>query len=152
MTPADWPEVVAIFVEGIATGSSTFETKPPTYEAFEASHHGDHTLVAVEHGRVVGWAALAPTSSRPCYSGVAESSVYVGQVARGRGVGHALMKAVIASADTGGIWTIQAAMFPENAASAALHERLGFRRVGRFERIAQLAGVWRDIVLYELRL
>ena len=152
MTRGDWPEVVEIFAEGIATGSATFETKPPTYEAFEANHHGDHTLVAVEHGRVVGWAALAPTSSRLCYSGVAESSVYVAQAARGRGVGHALMESVIAGAGTGGIWTIQAAMFPENTASVVLHERLGFRRVGRFERIAQLDGVWRDTVLYERRL
>ena len=152
MTRGDWPEVEEILAEGIATGSATFETKPPPYEVFEANHHGDHMLVAVEHGRVVGWSALAPTSQRPCYSGVAESSVYVAEVARGRGVGLALMEAVIAGARTGGIWTIQAAMFPENTASVALHERLGFRRVGRFERIAQLDGVWRDTVLYERRL
>jgi L-amino acid N-acyltransferase YncA len=100
----------------------------------------------------VGWVALAPTSSRACYAGVAESSVYIAQSVRGRGIGRALMEALIASAETGGIWTIQAGMFPENAASVALHEALGFRHVGRFERIAQLDGVWRDTVLLELRL
>ena len=90
--------------------------------------------------------------SRACYAGVAESSVYIAESARGRGIGRALMDALIASADAGGIWTIQAGMFPENAASLALHERLGFRLVGRFDRIAQLDGVWRDTVLLELRL
>ncbi len=152
MLESDWPEVAAIFVEGIATRAATFETEPPDYDAFAASHHPEHRLVAVENGRVVGWVGLAPTSSRACYAGVAESSVYVAESARGRGVGHALMEALIAGAGAGGIWTIQAGMFPENAPSLALHERLGFRLVGRFERIAQLDGVWRDTVLLELRL
>ena len=152
MEADDWPAVAAIFTEGIATRAATFETEPPEYDSFDASHHAEHRLVAVEEGRVVGWVTLAPTSSRACYSGVAESSVYVAESARGHGVGRALMRALIASADAGGIWTIQAGMFPENAASVALHESLGFRLVGRFERIAQLDGVWRDTVLLELRL
>jgi L-amino acid N-acyltransferase YncA len=152
MTPADWPAVQAIYAEGIATRAATFETEPPDYDSFDASHHSDHRLVAVENGRIVGWVALAPTSTRACYAGVAENSIYISGSGRGRGIGRALMKAVIASAADGGIWTIQAGMLPENAASVALHERLGFRLVGRFERIAQLDGVWRDTVLLELRL
>ncbi len=152
MTAEDWPAVETIYAEGIATGAATFETEPPDYSAFHASHHAEHRLVAVENRRIVGWVALAPTSSRACYIGVAESSVYIAESARGRGIGRALMEAAIASARAGGIWTIQAGMFPENAASLALHESLGFRHVGRFERIAQLDGVWRDTVLLELRL
>src|SRR5512133_2295650 len=152
MTPEDWPAVAAIYAEGIATRAATFETEPPDYESFDASHHGKHRLVATEDGRVVGWVALAPTSSRACYAGVAQSSVYVSESARGRGAGRTLMDAVVASATEDGIWTIQAGMFPENAASLALHESVGFRFVGRFERIAQLDGVWRDTVLLELRL
>ena len=152
MTDDDWPAVAAIFAEGIATRAATFETEPPAYETFDAGHHAEHRLVAVENGRVVGWAALAPTSARACYAGVAESSIYVAGAARGRGTGRALMEALIASAGAGGIWTIQAGMFPENTASLALHESLGFRLVGRFERIAELDGVWRDTVLLELRL
>jgi phosphinothricin acetyltransferase len=152
MEASNWPEVARIFAEGIATRAATFETEPPDYDSFDASHHAEHRLVAIEDGRVAGWVALAPTSTRACYAGVAESSVYVTESARGRGVGRALMEALIASAAAGGIWTIQAGMFPENAASVALHERLRFRLVGRFERIAQLDGVWRDTVLLELRL
>ena len=152
MLAEDWPEVAAILAEGIATRGATFETEPPTYDSFDASHHAAHRFVAVEDGRVVGWVALAPTSARACYAGVAESSVYIAADARGGGVGRALMDALVASARDGGIWTIQAGMFPENSASLALHESLGFRLVGRFERIAQLDGVWRDTVLLELRL
>jgi phosphinothricin acetyltransferase len=152
MTEADWPAVRQIFEEGIATKAATFETEAPEWESFDASHHAEHRIVAVDDGRVVGWVALAPTSARSCYAGVAESSVYVADRARGRGVGRALMEAVVASASAGGIWTIQAGMFPENEPSRALHEALGFRLVGRFERIAQLDGVWRDTILLELRL
>ena len=152
MKDEDWAAVEAIYAEGIATRAATFETEPPDYSAFDASHHPEHRLVALKNGHVVGWVALAPTSSRACYAGVAESSVYIAESSRGRGVGRALMEALLASAGTSGIWTIQAGMFPENAASLALHERLGFRLVGRFERIAQLDGVWRDTLLLELRL
>jgi L-amino acid N-acyltransferase YncA len=148
----DWPSVKAIFVEGIATRGATFEIEPPTYPEFDANHHTGHRLVAVRDDRVVGWAALAPTSSRACYSGVAESSVYVAEQARGSGVGRTLMAALIAGAREDGIWSIRAGMFPENTASVALHERLGFRLVGRFEHVAQLEGVWRDTILLELRL
>ncbi len=151
MTPADWPAVEAIYAEGIATGDATFETEPPSWDEFDAGRLPNHRLVAVEDGAVVGWAAFSPTSTRECYAGVVEHSVYVAEDARGRGVGRGLMEALIASADTGGLWTIQTSIFPENVASIALHERVGFRIVGRRERIAQLDGVWRDTVLLERR-
>jgi len=151
MTTGDWPAVQAIYAESIAARDATFETAPPDYAAFDAGHHAAHRFVAVDDGELLGWVALAPTSSRACYAGVAANSVYVAGHARERGVGSALMQALLASADAGGIWTIQAGMFPENAASLALHERHGFRLVGRFERIAQLDGVWRDTVLLERR-
>jgi phosphinothricin acetyltransferase len=151
MAPADWPAVEAIFVEGIATGDATFETAPPSWDEFDAGRLPGHRLVAVEDGRVVGWVALSPTSSRECYAGVVEHSVYVAEDARGRGIGRALMEALIEGAEAAGLWTIETGVFPENAASLALHERLGFRVVGRRERIAQLDGVWRDTILLERR-
>ena len=151
MTRDDWPTVEAIYAEGIATRHATFETAAPSWDEFDGGRHREHRLVAVEGGVVVGWAALSPTSTRACYAGVAEHSVYVTESARGRGVGRALMDALVESVDAGGIWTIQTSIFPENEASVALHERLGFRVVGRRERIAQLAGVWRDTLLLERR-
>jgi L-amino acid N-acyltransferase YncA len=146
----DWPFVAAIWADGIATGIATFETDVPSWEEFDRTRLRGHRLVAVDDD-VVGWAALAPTSSRACYAGVAENSVYVAAAARGRGVGLGLLERLLAGADAAGIWTVQTSIFPENEASVALHVRAGFRIVGRRERIAKLDGVWRDTLFLERR-
>jgi L-amino acid N-acyltransferase YncA len=150
LTEADWPAVAAIWADGIATGNATFETDVPSWQEFERTRLRAHRLVAVD-GDVVGWAALTPTSSRDCYAGVAENSVYVAASARGRGVGRALLEALLAGADADGIWTVQTSVFPENEASLAVHVGVGFRVVGRRERIAKLNGVWRDTLFLERR-
>jgi L-amino acid N-acyltransferase YncA len=151
MSAADWPVVERIWAQGIATGHATFETETPTWREFDAARLPQHRLVAEDEGEVVGWAALSPVSRRPCYEGVAEHSVYVAEAARGRGIGRLLMEALLSSAEEAGIWTIQTSIFPENAASLALHERVGFRVVGRRERIAKLDGAWRDTLFLERR-
>jgi L-amino acid N-acyltransferase YncA len=151
LMPPDWPDVEQIWREGIDTRNATFEIEPPSWESFDATRHPGHRLVAALDGTIVGWAALAPVSRRPCYAGVVEDSVYVTAAARGRGIGKALMEALVAGADAAGIWTIQTSVFPENAASLNLHEGVGFRVVGRRERIAQLDGVWRDTLFLERR-
>jgi phosphinothricin acetyltransferase len=151
MGPADWPDVERIYRDGIQTGEATFETAPPSRAAFDRAHLAEHRVVALLGDEVVGWAALSPTSAREVYAGVAEVSVYVDARARGRGVGSALLGALVESSERHGIWTLQAVMFPENRASLALHRRHGFRKVGRRERIAQRDGRWRDTVLLERR-
>jgi L-amino acid N-acyltransferase YncA len=151
LRPDDWQEVARIFGEGIATGNATFETEVPSWEAWNASHLADHRFVAERDGRVCGWIAAAPVSSRCCYAGVAELSVYVGENARGQGVGAELLAAMVESSERAGIWTLQTGVFPENAASLALLGRFGFRAVGTQERIGRLNGVWRDVVLLERR-
>jgi L-amino acid N-acyltransferase YncA len=151
LTQADWPAVEAIYAEGIATGNATFETETPTWAEFDAGRLPGHRLVAVDGDHLLGWAAVSPTSSRACYAGVVEHSVYVEERSRGRGIGRALLEALVASTDAAGIWTIQTSVFPDNAASLATHLRAGFRIVGRRERIAQLDGVWRDTLLLERR-
>jgi phosphinothricin acetyltransferase len=151
MRAEDWPAVTAIYAEGIATGSATFETEVPSWEAWDAAHLREHRLVAEVGGEVAGWAALSTISSRPCYAGVAEDSVYVAADTRGRGIGTSLLRALVEGADKAGIWTIQTSIFPENVASLELHRRCGFRVVGIRERIGQLHGVWRDTVLMERR-
>ena len=150
MTAADWPEVRAIYLDGIATGNATFETDAPPWEAWDAGHLAVGRLVA-RGGRVLGWAALGPVSRRACYAGVAEASVYVGAAHRGRGVGRALLVRLIEESEKAGIWMLQSAAFPENAASLRLQTGCGFRVVGRRERIARLNGVWRDTVMTERR-
>ena len=150
----DWPAVSAIYAEGIETRTATFETEVPTWEAWDAAHLAEHRLVARASGsepQTLGWAALSPYSDRCAYGGVAEVSVYVAVDARGRGVGSTLLRAVVKSSEAVGIWTLQAGIFPENLASLNLHRACGFRVVGVRERIGQLAGEWRDVVLLERR-
>jgi L-amino acid N-acyltransferase YncA len=156
LRPQDWPAVAAIYAEGIATGDATFETAPPTWERWDASHLPDHRLVARTRtggdAGVAAWAALAPVSDRCAYAGVAESSIYVAERARGLGVGRRLLTALVEGAGQAGIWTVQTGIFPENTASLALHRRCGFRVVGVRERLGRLHGRWRDVLLLERRL
>ncbi len=147
----DWPAVKEIYEQGIAGRNATFETEAPPWEAWDGAHLSRHPLVAEEAGRVLGWAALSPVSERCCYRGVAENSIYVAEEARGRGVGRALLERLVADAEAAGIWTIQTGIFPENATSIGLHKRCGFRVVGVRERLGQLDGVWRDVVILERR-
>lgn len=142
----------AIYAEGMATGTATFATEPPTWPDWDAGHLPACRLVATdETGAVRGWAALSPVSGRCVYAGVAEVSVYVAAAARGRGVGLALLQALVTESEQNTLWTLQAGIFPENAASLRLHEAVGFRQVGRRERIGQLHGRWLDTLLLERR-
>jgi phosphinothricin acetyltransferase len=151
LRPDDWPAVRAIFEAGIASGDATFETAAPTWEAWDAAHLPEHRLVARDDGQVLAWAALAPVSDRCAYAGVAEDSIYVAPAAQGRGVGRQLLAALVASAEQGGIWTVQTGIFPENRASVRLHQACGFRLVGVRERLGRLDGRWRDVLLLERR-
>jgi phosphinothricin acetyltransferase len=146
-----WPPVAAIYEAGIATGNATFETSAPTWETSDPNHRQDLRMVALDGDVVIGWVAASNVSDRCCYAGVVEHSVYVARDQRGRGVGRALLEALIAAAEQAGVWTIQTGVFPENTASLALHEASGFRVVGVRQRIGQLAGAWRDVVLLERR-
>jgi len=151
MDPLDWDTVRAIYVEGIASGNSTFEKEAPTWEKWDRDHLRCCRLVARSQGAVVGWAALSPVSARSVYAGVAEASIYVAGRARRQGIGSALLSALIAASEREGIWTLQAGIFPENAASLDLCMRAGFRVVGTRERLGCMEGRWRDVLLLERR-
>jgi phosphinothricin acetyltransferase len=151
MTPADWDDVRRIYAEGIATGNATFETEPPSWETWDAAHLKDCRLVARDGESVVGWAALSRVSDRCVYGGVAEVSVYVAGSARGRGVGRALLAELVRASEDAGLWTLQAGIFPENAASIAIHHGCGFRTVGIREKLGKMRGAWRDVALLERR-
>ena len=151
MDASDWDEVRTIYLEGIATGAATFETSAPDWATWDRSHLPVCRMVIRDNGPIAGWCALSPVSSRQVYAGVAEVSVYVAEIARGKGAGRALLGALIDEAERQGFWTLQAGIFPENLASIALHKALGFREVGRRERVGKLDGVWRDVVLLERR-
>ena len=154
MQSVDYPSVSRIFTQGIETGNATYDTSAAVWEDWDAKHlmHSRWVVKSVGDDSVLGWAALSPVSSRIVFSGVAELSIYVDTDYLGKGMGNVLMEAVVASSEENGIWMLQSGIFPENQASIGMHEKFGFRLVGRRERIGKMAnGIWRDIVLLERR-
>ncbi len=151
LEPGDWPAVRRILGEGIATGLAGFETTVPSRASLDARWLPGHRWVAELAGEVVGWTALSPASTRPHYSGVADSAVFVAGGHRGRGVGRALVRRQVVAADDAGLWTLQAAIPTGNRAGIALHHAAGYRTVGIRERIARRDGTWHDTVLVERR-
>jgi len=154
MTLNDWPEVRRIYAEGIATGDATLEREAPDWSHFDRSHRHDCRLVARDgtDGPVLGWTALTAYSARRVFAGVVWESVYVAATARGRGVGRGLLEALIAASEAAGLWTLFAGVLAENTPSLALHEKLGFRRIGVQQALGRdAAGRWRDVVLLERR-
>ena len=151
MVTSDWPEVSAIYEEGIATGLATFETAVPSWEHWNEAHLEVGRLVARAKGGVIGWVALSPTSQRKNYSGVTDENVYVAASARGTGVGKSLLGALIKESEQSGIWSLQAGICRDNKASIALHRNCGFRVIGYQERKGSLNGVWHDVFLMERR-
>jgi phosphinothricin acetyltransferase len=151
LTAAHWEAVRAVYLEGIATGNATFQQTAPEWSEWNKGHLQACRSVAANGDQILGWAALTAISSRCVYAGVAEVSVYVAQVARGTGVGTKLLAHLVTEAECAGIWTLQAGIFPENTSSLALHAKAGFRIVGTRERLGEMNGRWRDVVLLERR-
>ncbi|MTI59369.1 MAG: N-acetyltransferase family protein [Firmicutes bacterium] len=148
----DWEEVKEIYLEGIKTENSTFQTKAPSWKEWDKGHSSECRLIAKEGDDVLGWAALSPVSSRCVYSGVAEVSIYIGSQYRGNGIGTNLLKELIETSERNEFWTLQAGIFPENKSSLLLHKKCGFREVGIREKIGKMKnGEWRDVVLLERR-
>lgn len=151
MTEKDWTSVAEIYKQGIETGNATFEREIPTWEKWNTEHLPNYRIVAAIDDSVVAWAALTPVSGRCVYAGVAEVSVYVSNKYQGSKIGTKVLARLISESEDGGIWTLQAGIFPENKASIKIHENLGFRIVGFREKIGKMDGIWRDTILLERR-
>ena len=151
MQDRDWEQVARIYADGMATGIATFEQDLPDFMDWDAAHMKQCRIVAEDDGRIMGWVALSPVSSRCVYGGVGEVSVYIDREARGRGIGKMLMEQLIKESEKAGLWTLQSGIFPENIASVKLHENTGFRYIGKRERIGKINGKWKDNLLFERR-
>ena len=151
MQQSDWEAISIIFAEGIATGYATFEKNIPSYETWDNAHLKSCRIVVLKDKTVLGWAALSPVSSRCVYGGVAEVSVYVAQKHKNQGVGKLLMQHLIEQSEKEGLWTLQSGIFPENYGSIKLHEKVGFRYIGKREQVGKIDGVWKDNLLFERR-
>ena len=147
----DLESILEIFEEGILTGNATFETSPPSKIEWDNQHLQAGRLVARLNDKILGWAALSPISDRCVYSGVCDVSIYVKQSERGKGIGKKLLSALITESEKEGYWTLQSRIFPDNHVSLSIHNKLGFKIVGKRERIGKMNGIWRDILLLERR-
>lgn len=152
MKSSDWEQVKNIYLEGIKTGIATFQTEAPTWESWDKGHLNTCRLVAHSANSILGWAALSPTSSRDCYRGVVEVSIYVGEKYKRQGIGTALLTNLIKQSEESGVWTLYCAIISENTESITMHKKCGFRKIGIREKVAKMAnGVWHDVVLMERR-
>ncbi|MCQ2010175.1 GNAT family N-acetyltransferase [Sporolactobacillus sp. STSJ-5] len=152
MKESDWDQVKQIYLDGIRTGIATFQTEAPEWEGWDKAHVPSCRIVARSEDLILGWAALSPTSSRCCYKGIGEVSVYVSERCKGKGIGSALLQRLISESEKNGFWTLQSSITKENRASRALHEKCGFREIGFREKVAQMPdGAWHDVVLVERR-
>ena len=151
MLNAHAEQVLAIYKQGIDTGIATFETDAPTWAVFNGNHHVHSRLVAIEGGMVYGWAAISQVSSRLCYAGVAEVSVYVHREKRGGGIGNILLKKLVSESETNGIWSLLSVIDEENKPSIHIHLNNGFRKIGYREKIAKQNGKWRTTIMMERR-
>ena len=148
---AHWEDIRRIYEEGILTGNATFESKAPDWQTWDTSHSAELRFVAIEDDQIIGWSAITPVSGRCVYAGVGEVSIYVDQRFQGKGVGKFLLRHLIEASERKGLWTLQAGIFPENVASLEIHHQLGFREIGRREKIGKMNGIWRDTILLEKR-
>jgi L-amino acid N-acyltransferase YncA len=151
LKPEHWDDVKSIYEEGIKTRNATFETRSPSWEEWDKKHHESLRFVSVEDGKVTGWAALIPTSTREVYSGVMEVSIYIAEDHRGKGVGKALFDVLISESEKNNVWSLLSVLFPENTASIKLHEKVGFRIIGVREQMGKMGDVWRDNIMMERR-
>lgn len=152
MKSSDWEQVKNIYLEGIKTGIATFQTEAPTWESWDKAHLSFCRLVARSSNDILGWVALSPTSTRDCYRGVVEVSIYIGEKYKGKGIGTTLLKNLIVQSEANGIWTLHCSIIKENTASIAMHKKCGFREIGIREKIAKMGnGVWHDTILMERR-
>lgn len=152
MKSSDWEQVKSIYLEGIKTGLATFQTEVPTWEIWDNGHLSSCRLVARSENGILGWVALSPTSSRNCYKGVVEVSVYISEQYKGQGIGTALLTNLIRQSEENEIWTLYCSIIKENVASITMHKKCGFREIGIREKIAKMGnGVWHDVVLMERR-
>jgi len=151
-TPADAKAVASIYAHHVARGTGTYDTEPRSVAATAAmmaeySARGWPFLVARDAGGdVLGYAYASQFRPRPAYGWTCEDSIYVGPAAQGRGVGRALLEALIGASEAAGFRTMIAVIGGAEPASVALHAACGFAHAGRLDATGWKHGRWLDTV------
>jgi phosphinothricin acetyltransferase len=149
----DAAAIATIYNQGIIDRIATLETVERTPEervSWLAARGPRHPVLVAERDRVVvGWGSLNPFNPRKAYEYVADFSVYVERAWRGKGVGSALLRALIARAEQLGYHKMVLSAFPWNALGMALYQKYGFRTVGIYKEQGLLDGQWVDTIIME---
>ena len=154
MTEADWPQVAAIYEQGIVSHKATFAQKAPEYAVWDAEHHPHTRLVAETFdGIIAGWVAVAPSFARAVYNGVAEISIYIHDDYQHQGVGTMLLEEAAEESEKNGIWTLEALIFADNEPSLKLFRKCGYVDLGVRKRLGYdtVLEKWRDVAMLERR-
>ncbi len=154
MTEADWPQVAAIYEQGIVSHKATFAQEAPSYETWDAGHHKHTRLVAeTVDGVIAGWVAIAPSFAREVYSGVAEISIYIHDDYQHKGVGKMLLDAAAGESEKNGIWTLEALIFDDNLPSLELFRKCGYADLGVRPKLGydEVLKKWRNVAMLERR-
>jgi phosphinothricin acetyltransferase len=154
MTEEDWPQVAAIYEQGITHHKATFAQEAPSYEVWDAEHHKHTRLVAeTPEGILAGWVAIAPSFAREVYNGVAEISIYIHDDYQHQGVGRMLLKAAAEESERNGIWTLEALIFDDNLPSLELFRKCGYTDLGVRPKLGydEVLKKWRNVAMLERR-
>lgn len=155
---ADLSAITTIYAHAVRTGTASFELEPPSLEEMLTRHDaltggGYPYLVAVRDGALVGYAYAGAYRTRPAYRSTVEDSIYVAAPAQGRGVGGALLDALIRDSAARGFRQMIAVIGDSaSKGSIRLHESLGFRHVGTLADVGYKHGRWLDTVLMQREL
>lgn len=158
---SDIPAVAAIYAHAVLTSTATFDVREPPLSAWQAkldsTDVGDHFLVAddptaEEHNALLGYAYSGAFRARSAYKRTRETSVYLAQEARGRGLGSRLYDELLDLLRQDGVHLVVAVVTQPNPASNALHRRMGFTEVGTLDEVGFKFGAYLSTTSFQLRL
>lgn len=150
----DLPAMLDIYNEAVRNTTATFDLEELTLEEREVWFHkygGSHPLIVAEvDGQVAGYSSLSLFREKKAYESTTELSIYISKAFRGRGIGKAMMTAILERAKELGYHVVIGGITAGNDVSVNLHKQFGFEFIGSFREVGRKFGSWQDVLFYQL--